>query len=78
MTIFFTQSHVAFLFGLILGVVLIGIGVVLKFLNFGEKLSGFIGWFSKGKKSAPEPKSEPKPEPKPDVKSAKTTKTKSK
>jgi hypothetical protein len=42
-TLFFTKINVAFLYCLVIGVVLIGIGLVLKFLDFGNKITKIFG-----------------------------------
>jgi hypothetical protein len=49
-TLFFTKIYVAFLYSFILGILLIGVGIVLKFLKFGSSVSKLFG----GKKKVKE------------------------
>ncbi len=57
-SIFFTQAYITFLIGFISGILLIGIGFVLKFINAGKFLSGIFN-FGKTEKKKEKP-SEPK------------------
>jgi hypothetical protein len=42
-TVFFSKSYIVFLIGLILGIVLIGVGIVLKLLKVGQYVSDKAG-----------------------------------
>ncbi|MBD3247435.1 hypothetical protein GF378_02335 [Candidatus Pacearchaeota archaeon] len=56
LTLFFTKSFVTFLISFTIGIVFILIGIVLKFLDIGNKISG---WFNIGKSSKPSKSEKP-------------------
>jgi len=49
-TLFFTQSHYVFWISLGIGIILLAVGIVMKFFGIGFKISGFLNKFGKNRK----------------------------